>query len=136
MRFFKIPKKTEGRLARAEAPLEVAEDAQGTRGFDACKRVKGRKRHILVDTLGLPIASRVEPADISGRRAGARLLSGLAPLFPGIHTAIADAGHESRKRDLLRQDGWKLRRIEIRLAVDSGPAPVLDVVLEDAHQGE
>ena len=34
----------------------------GARGFDAHKRVKGRKRHILVDTLGLPVANRVEPA--------------------------------------------------------------------------
>jgi hypothetical protein len=30
----------------------------GVRGFDGHKRVKGRKRHILVDTLGLPIANR------------------------------------------------------------------------------
>ena len=75
----------------------------GTRGFDGYKRVKGRKRHILVDTLGFPIASRVESADTSDRRAGGRLLAGLAPLFPRIHTVIADAGHESRKlaRELL-----------------------------------
>ena len=48
----------------------------GTRGFDGHKLVKGRKRHILVDTLGLPIANRVEPANVSDRRAGARLLAG------------------------------------------------------------
>ena len=79
----------------------------GTRGFDGHKRVKGRKRHILVDTLGLPIASRVESADTSDRRAGGRLIAGLAPLFPRIHTVIADAGHESRKlaRELLREEG-------------------------------
>ena len=49
----------------------------GARGFDAHKRVKGRKRHILVDTLGLPVANRVEPANTSDRRAGALLLGGL-----------------------------------------------------------
>jgi hypothetical protein len=54
----------------------------GIRGFDAHKRVKGRKRHILVDTFGLLIACRVEPADISDRKAAARLLGGLRPLFP------------------------------------------------------
>ena len=53
----------------------------GVRGFDAHKRVKGRKRHILVDTLGLPIACRVEPANISDRRAASLLLGGLGPLF-------------------------------------------------------
>ena len=42
----------------------------GIRGFDAHKRVKGRKRHILVDTLGLLIACRVEPADISDPKGG------------------------------------------------------------------
>ncbi len=34
------------------------------RGSDGHKRVKGRKRQIIVDTLGLPIACRVEPANI------------------------------------------------------------------------
>ena len=65
--------------------------------FDAHKRVKGRKRHILVDTLGLLIANRVEPANTSDRRAGALLLGGLSALFPRIRTVITDAGHESRK---------------------------------------
>jgi putative transposase len=88
----------------------------GTCGFDAHKRVRGRKRHILVDTLGLPIASRVESADTSDRRGGTRLVAGLAPLFPRIHTVIADAGHESRKlaRELTRQDGWKLQIVKRR----------------------
>jgi putative transposase len=54
----------------------------GVRGFDGYKRVKGRKRHILVDTLGLVIANRVELANISDRHAGDRLLAGLSPLFP------------------------------------------------------
>jgi putative transposase len=82
----------------------------GVRGFDGHKRVKGRKRHILVDTLGLPIANRVESAGISDQRAGARLLAGLRPLFPAIRTVMADAGHQSRKltRALKRHEGWRL----------------------------
>src|SRR5262249_58357023 len=104
---------------RAACPSVVIMDGQsvktaergGTRGFDGYKWVNGRKRHILVDTLGLPIANRVEPANISDRHAAARLLTGLSPLFPRIRTVIADAGHESRKlvRQLLRGDGWKLQ---------------------------
>jgi putative transposase len=101
---------------REASPSVVIMDGQsvkttergGTRGFDGCKRVKGRKRHIPVDTLGLMVANRVGPANLSDRRAGDRLLGGLSPLFPRIHTVIADAGHESRRlaRDLMRQDGW------------------------------
>lgn len=72
--------------------------------------MKGRKRHILVDTLGLLIASRVEPASMSDRRAGAKLVAGLAPLWPTIRTVIADAGHESRKlgAEIKRHEGWRL----------------------------
>ena len=48
------------------------EDRRGVghiRGYDAHKCVKGRKRHLLVDTLGLPIAWYVTPADLSNPRA-------------------------------------------------------------------
>ena len=83
----------------------------GVRASDAHKRVEGRKRHILVDTVGIPIACRLEPANVSDRSAGARLLEGLRPLFPRIRTVIADAGHESRKlaRQLMQDNGWKLQ---------------------------
>jgi hypothetical protein len=56
----------------------------GARGFDAHERVKGRKRHILVDTFGLLVANRVEPADTSDRRAGALLLGGLSAFLSNV----------------------------------------------------
>src|SRR5262245_42070133 len=99
-------------VGRCACPSVVMMDGQsvkttargGVHGFDAHKRVNGRKRHILVHTLGIPIACRLEPANVSDRIAGARLLDGLSPLFPRIRTVIADAGHESRKlaRQLMR----------------------------------
>jgi putative transposase len=117
-----IYEKTRAQAGRSECPSVVIMDGQsvkttergGVRGFDGYKRVKGRKRHILVDTLGLPIANRVEPANISDRYAGERLLAGLSPLFPGIQTVMADAGHESRKlaRQLMRDNGWKLQIVK------------------------
>ena len=59
------------------------------------------------------VAPRVEPANMSDRRAGGRLLAGLAPLWPTIRTVIADAGHESSMlaRQLLR-DRWNLRVVK------------------------
>jgi putative transposase len=107
---------------RRECPTVVIMDGQsvkttergGMPGFDGHKRVKGRKRHILVDTLGLPIASSVEPANISDRKAGPRLLGGLRFAFPNIRIVVADAGHESRKlaRELRRHDGYKLQIVK------------------------
>ena len=87
-----------------------ATERGGARGFDGRKRVKGRKRHILVGTLGLLITSRVGPANMPDRRAGGRLLAGLRPLFPAIRTMTADAGHGSRgfARELEQTEGWRL----------------------------
>lgn len=117
-----IYEQTRAQAGRPSCPSVVIMDGQsvkttergGIRGFDGHKRVKGRKRHILVDTLGLLIASRVEPANVSDRRAGEGLLAGLSLLFPRIQTVIADAGHQSRKlaRRLLRDAGWKLQIVK------------------------
>ncbi len=117
-----IYEQARAQAGRPSCPSVVIMDGQsvkttergGIRGFDGHKCVKGRKRHILVDTLGLLIASRVEPANVSDRHAGERLLAGLSPLFPKIRTVIADAGHQSRKLTcrLLRDTGWKLQIVK------------------------
>src|SRR5262245_32983607 len=44
--------------------VKTVEESAGIRGEGAHKRVKGRKRHLLVDTRGLPVASYVIPADV------------------------------------------------------------------------
>ena len=51
-----------------------------------------------------------------GPVAGARLLAGLAPLWPTIRTVIADAGHKSRKL-AGRRDGWQLQVFKRRQRV-------------------
>ena len=65
----------------------------GPRGFDPAKRVVGRKRHILVDTLGLLIATRVEPANLHDQRGAKGLLAGLAPLQPRLAVVYADGAY-------------------------------------------
>ncbi len=48
-------------------------------------------------TLGLPIASWVAPAKLSGKRGAKRLIAGLGSLWVTIRTVIADGGHKSTK---------------------------------------
>src|SRR5215472_16487341 len=42
-------------------------ESGGPRGYDAAKKVKGRKRHIVTDTCGLLVGAEVHPADIQDR---------------------------------------------------------------------
>lgn len=67
-------------------------------GFDAGKKVKGRKRHILVDTLGLLLNVAVHAASIQDRD-GARLVldQRTRALFPFIERVYADGGYRGPK---------------------------------------
>ena len=47
--------------------VKTSEEGAGDPGFDAGKKINGRKRHILVDTLGLLLAVKVHAADIQDR---------------------------------------------------------------------
>jgi len=49
-----------------------------TKGYDGAKKVKGRKRHILVDTQGFLLTNAVTKADENDRKGLARLLQQLA----------------------------------------------------------
>jgi hypothetical protein len=42
------------------------------RGYDAGKKVKGRKRHIITDTLGLPVGAAIHPGDVQDRDGAVR----------------------------------------------------------------
>lgn len=58
--------------------------SKATRGFDAGKKINGRKRHIAVDTLGLPVMITVTPADTTDRDAARELLWRLRVMQPQI----------------------------------------------------
>lgn len=69
-------------------------DARDMVGFDAGKKVKGRKRHIIVDTLGLILKARVHGADIQDRDGLALACEGLIIRFPFIEKICADGGYQ------------------------------------------
>ena len=76
--------------------VKTVEESARISGYDAHKCVKGRKRHLLVDTLGLPIAIYVAPADLSDPAGARKLLGGLALVVPRLQRIWADAAYRGK----------------------------------------
>jgi transposase len=68
-------------------------EAGGPRGYDAGKKIKGRKRHIAVDTLGLLVKCQVTTADVQDRDALPDLLEAVSKRAPWVKLAFVDGGY-------------------------------------------
>lgn len=62
-------------------------------GFDGGKLIKGKKRHILVDTLGLLLHALVTPANVQDRDGGIMVLSTLFGQFPFLKKLFGDSAY-------------------------------------------
>jgi putative transposase len=82
----------------------------GIKGFDAGKKVKGRKRHIVVDTLGLLIAVVVTGANVQDYHGAKPVLGAAKDRSPGLKVVWADGIYEKRWLiDWVRTEcGWEL----------------------------
>ena len=63
-------------------------------GYDAGKKIKGKKRHILVDTQGLLMHAIVHAADVQDRDGGALVMASLFGAFPFLVKLYADGGYQ------------------------------------------
>ena len=71
--------------------VKAAEEvARASRGYDAGKKINGRKRHIAVDTIGLLLTVLITAASVQDRDAAKPLLWNLTKAFPAIRLAWAD----------------------------------------------
>jgi putative transposase len=66
-------------------------EGAGPRGWDAVKRLKGRKRHVAVDTDGLLLGAVVHAADIQDADDLGDLLRRVKPLYPWLRAVFADS---------------------------------------------
>jgi putative transposase len=71
-------------------------DVGGARGYDAGKKVNGRKRHIVVDSLGLLLYVDVHIASLQDRDGARLVLEKLKDLFPALKVVFADGGYAGK----------------------------------------
>lgn len=72
-------------------------ESGGPRGFDAAKRVKGRKRHIVTDTEGSLLAVLVQTANVQDNHGAVPLLRTIGRMFPRLRHVFADRVYRGPK---------------------------------------
>jgi len=68
-------------------------DTAGQKGYDAGKKVSGIKRHIAVDTQGLPHAVAVTTAEVTDRKGALHAITRCKPHLAKVQSVLADSGY-------------------------------------------
>ena len=109
------------RLGRDPEPSGAIVDSQsvkttsvgGIRGDDGAKKLSGRNRHLLVDTLGLVLRVTVHAASLQDRAAVPLLLTGADTTFPRLERVWVDQGYTGAGRAWIERElGWTVTVVQ------------------------
>lgn len=104
----------DGRQATPSAAILESQSVKttergGPHGYDGGKKLSGRKRHILVDTLGLLLKVVVPPADLQDREGVPLLLEPVQGQFPRMEKVWVDNGYTGTGRTWIKEHmGWEV----------------------------
>ena len=85
--------------------------APGGGGYDAAKRVKGRKRHVAVDTDGRLLMVNLTPADVQDARGAERIIAAVRRRWPWLRHLFADGAYDRGR--LMSQAAYRDFAIEV-----------------------
>ena len=83
------------------------------RGYDGSKKVKGRKRHLLVDTQGLVLRAKVHSADVADRDGIKLLLKQAKDRLPRVSHLWLDGGYKGKSKEWVEKAlGWTVEIVQ------------------------
>ena len=102
--------------------VKTTEVGGDDRGYDGGKKIKGRKRHLLVDTLGLLIAVLVTAANLDDGTAAPQLLALVSPEdFPRLTTIFGDNKYHNHQLAAWLKTNRPDWRIEVKMRPEGSP---------------
>lgn len=96
---------------------KTSEEGEKERGYDAGKKVKGRKRHLVVDALGLLLVLHVTSASVQDRDAGLAMVQEAKREFPSLGVVFMDGAYRGEVKSSIEET----TNMQVKITLRSDP---------------